>query len=133
MKQVSVFIENKPGTIVEVLMTLKSAGVQLHAISIADTAEYGICRLICDDADNACKVLRSSGFVASVTSVFIVRMDDKPGSAADIVGLFASAGVGIAYLYSAIIGGTPFLVFRTDDSDRAVEIISANGLSVAEF
>ncbi|MBO4570719.1 MAG: amino acid-binding protein [Bacteroidales bacterium] len=133
MKQLSVFLENKAGTVVEVLKELKAAGVQLHAISIADTAEYGICRLICDDAQNACQVLRSCGFVSSVTDVFAVRMDDKPGSAADIVEMFTAAGVGLAYLYSAIIGGTPFLVFRTDDSDKAVDIIASNGLSVAEF
>ena len=60
-------------------------------------------------------------------------MDNKPGAAADIVALFASSGVDIAYLYSAIIGGTPFLIFRTGDSLRAGDIISANGLTVAEF
>lgn len=132
MKQVSVFIENKAGTVVGVLETLKKAGMQLYAISIADTAEYGICRMICDDPEGACKALRGAGFVSSITRVFAVRMDDQPGSAAGIVAMFASAGVDIAYLYSAIISGEPFLVFRTNDSDRAVEIVSSNGLTLAE-
>ncbi len=133
MKQVSVFLENTAGTITQLLQVLKSAKVQLYAISIADTAEYGICRLICEDAEGAFQTLRDAGFVTSLTNVFAVKMDNEPGAAADIVSLFASSGVDIAYLYSAIIGGTPFLVFRTGDSLRAVDIISANGLTVAEF
>ncbi|MBR6268990.1 MAG: amino acid-binding protein [Bacteroidales bacterium] len=133
MKQVSVFLENTAGTITQLLQVLKSAKVQLYAISIADTAEYGICRLICEDAEGAFQTLRDAGFVTSLTNVFAVKMDNEPGAAADIVSLFASSGVDIAYLYSAIIGGMPFLVFRTGDSLRAVDIISANGLTVAEF
>ncbi|MBR5056806.1 MAG: amino acid-binding protein [Bacteroidales bacterium] len=133
MKQLSVFLENTAGTITQVLQVLKASNTQLYAISIADTAEYGICRLICEDAEKAFETLREAGFVASLTNVFAVKMDNKPGAAADIVALFASSGVDIAYLYSAIIGGTPFLIFRTGDSLRAVDIISANGLTVAEF
>jgi len=131
MKQVSVFIENTSGTLVRVLEVIKNAGIQLHAISIADTAEYGICRMICDDSDVAFAKLREAGFVASVSNVFAVKMSDAPGAASDIVSLFASEGVSIAYLYSFILGGTPVLAFRTDDTDKATDIIAAHGLIIA--
>ena len=85
MKQVSVFLENTAGTITQLLQVLKSAKVQLYAISIADTAEYGICRLICEDAEGAFQTLRDAGFVTSLTNVFAVKMDNEPGAAADIV------------------------------------------------
>lgn len=133
MKQLSVFIENTSGTLVRVLEVIKKAGIQLYAISMADTAEYGICRMICNDTDKAFAELRREGFAASVSNVFAVRISDAPGSASDIVSLFASEEVGIEYLYSFILDGAPVLAFKTDDTDKATDIISSHGLIVAEI
>lgn len=132
MKQVSVFIENTSGTLTGVLETLKEAGIQMISLSIADTAEYGICRIICDAPQKAYTALQAAGFAASVSDVIAVGIGDEPGDAADMVALFSAAGVSIAYLYSFLLAGRPVLAFRTDDTARAIDIIANNGLALIE-
>ena len=133
MQQVSVFIENTSGTLTDVLKSIKNAGIQLYAISIADTSEYGICRIICDDPQKAFDTLRASGFAASVSEVIALSIGDAPGDASDSISLFAEAGVSIAYLYSFLLNGKPVLAFRTDDKEKAMNIVEKNGLTIAEL
>ncbi len=132
MQQVSVFIENTSGTLTGVLETLKNASVQMYAISIADTSEYGICRIICEAPQKAYSALQAAGFACSVSDVIAVGIGNEPGDAADMVALFSVAGVSIAYLYSFLLAGRPVLAFRTDDTARAIEIIAENGLEMIE-
>ena len=126
--QLSVFIENSSGTLVQVLKLLKEAGIQLIAFTIADTAEYGICRFICDDSARAFEVLKAAGVAVSISEVFAVELDDKPGSAADAVEIFANEGISIAYLYSILLHGKAVLVFRTDNAPAAERAIETHGL-----
>lgn len=128
--QLSVFIENKSGTLVTVLKALKEEGIQLIASTIADTAEYGICRIICSEPVKAYEVLRNAGIAVSLCEVFAIELDDQPGRAADAIELFAREGISIAYLYSFLLGGKGVLVFRTDNSEKAIRIITENKLSV---
>ena len=130
--QLSVFIENKSGTLVKVFDSLKAAGIQLIASTIADTAEYGICRIICSEPVKAYEVLKESGVAVSLCEVFAIALDDKPGSAADAIDLFARQGISIAYLYSFLLGGKGVLIFRTDNADKAAEVIVSNGLRTFE-
>lgn len=130
--QLSVFIENKSGTLVKVLKSLKEEGIQLIASTIADTAEYGICRIICSEPDRAYEVLRNAGVAVSLCEVFAVELDDVPGRAADAIELFAREGISIAYLYSFLLGGKGVLIFRTDNYDHAAKVILDNGLSFIE-
>jgi len=132
VNQLSVFIENKSGTLVTVLNALKAEGIQLIASTIADTAEYGICRIICSEPERAYEVLRKAGVAASLCEVFAIELDDVPGRAADAISLFASRGISIAYLYSFLLGGKGVLIFRTDNNDKAREVILASGLTVIE-
>lgn len=130
VNQLSIFIENKSGTLLTVLKTLKNEGIQLIASTIADTAEYGICRIICSEPVRAYEVLKAAGVAVSLCEVFAIALDDKPGCAADAIELFSREGISIAYLYSFLLGGKGVLVFRTDNSDKAREVISKNGLAV---
>lgn len=126
--QLSVFLENKSGTLVKVLQVLKQENIQLIASTIADTADYGICRIICSDPVKAYNVLKEAGVAVSLCDVLAVELDDEPGRAADAISLFAGEGVSIAYLYSFLLNGKGVLVFRTDNPDKAEEIIKENGL-----
>ena len=132
INQLSIFIENKTGTLVKVLKSLKEEGIQLIASTIADTAEYGICRIICSEPARAYEVLRNAGVAVSLCDVFAVELDDEPGRAADAIELFAREGISIAYLYSFLLGGKGVLIFRTDNADKAAEVIVSNGLRTFE-
>ena len=126
--QLSVFLENKSGTLVKVLELLKEEGIQLIAITIADTAEYGICRIVCSEPIHAYEVLKAAGVAVSLSDVFAVELDDEPGRAADAIAVFAREGISIAYLYSFRIQGKGALVFRTDNADKAREAIVREGI-----
>lgn len=128
INQLSIFIENKSGTLVKVLKLLKQEGIQLIASTIADTAEYGICRIICSEPARAYEALKNAGVAASLCEVFAIELDDEPGRAADAIELFANAGISIAYLYSFLLNGKGVLVFRTDNYDLASEVILKNKL-----
>lgn len=132
VNQLSVFIENKSGTLVTVLNALKDEGIQLIASTIADTAEYGICRIICSEPERAYQVLRNAGVAVSLCEVFAIELDDVPGRAADAIALFAREGISIAYLYSFLLGGKGVLIFRTDSYEKAREVILANELQFIE-
>lgn len=127
--QLSIFLENRSGTLVKVLKILKDQGIQLIASTIADTAEYGICRIICSEPVHAFDILRDAGVAVSLCEVFALELDDEPGRAADAIGIFAAEGLSIAYLYSFLLNGKGVLIFRTDNADKARDVIKRNSLS----
>lgn len=126
--QLSIFVENRQGTLIKVLHLLKEAGVQLIASTIADTVEYGIYRIICSEPERAYTILREKGISVALSDVFAIELDDQVGRTADTLTLFSEAGISIAYMYSFLLNGKGILVFRTDDSDRTCEVIRRNGL-----
>jgi len=128
--QLSVFIENKSGTLVKVLKLLKKENIQLIATTIADTADYGICRIICSEPAKAYEVLRDDGIAVSLCEVFAIELDNTPGSAADAIEIFAREDISIAYLYSFLVNGKGVLIFRTDKPDEARKTISAHNLTL---
>ena len=130
--QLSVFIENKSGALVTVLRLLKQEKIQLIATTIADTIDYGIFRIICSQPEKAYNVLRDAGVAVSLCEVFAVELDDRPGKASDAIEIFAGEGINVAYMYSFLLNGKGVLIFRTDNTEKAAEIIKANGLSVIE-
>lgn len=121
--QISIFVENKSGTLLRVLDLFKEAGIQLIASTISDTVEYGIYRVICSEPCRAFDVLKAAGISASMSEVFAITLDNQPGRAADAVRVLAEEGIGISYLYSFLLGGKGILVFRTDDAERTKETI----------
>ena len=126
--QLSIFIENRSGALVKVLRILKQAGIQIVASTVADTTDYGIYRLICSDPARACEKLREGGISVALSDVFALELDNEPGRASDAIEAFEKANVSIAYLYSFMLRGKGVLIFRTDDIEKAREIILENNL-----
>jgi hypothetical protein len=134
IRQISVFLENNAGRLAEVTRTLAGAGINIRAISIADTADFGILRLIVDKCDEALKALNGGGFTTRVSDVAAVEIDDRPGSLARIMELFRQSQVNIEYLYASLEGKTDkaVVIFKLADHDKGLNIIKENGLSTVE-
>ena len=132
IKQISIFLENKPGQLAGICKALAQAEINIATFSLADTADFGIFRIICSEPEKACNVLKEAGVAVSLCEVFAVELDDRPGQAADAIAIFASEGISISYLYSFLLNGKGVLIFRTDNADKAAEVISSKGLNVIE-
>lgn len=130
--QLSIFIENRSGTLIKVLEVLKQANIQIIASTIADTAEYGIYRLVCSEPMRACEELKKAGVAVALSEVFALEVDDVPGRAADAVSAFSEAGISITYMYSFLLGGKGVLIFRTDNTERARQLITEGHLNVIQ-
>ena len=128
MKQLSIFIENKRGTLLTVLNALKGAGIQIIASTISDTQDFGIYLIICDDPERAFIVLKEQGITATLSDVFAIQLEDKPGEAARVLALFAEADISIAYMYSFLLSGKGILVFRTSDTEHTKQVIEEKSL-----
>lgn len=128
INQLSIFMENRSGTLVKVLDLLKQSQIQIIASTIADTAEYGIYRIICSEPDRAYAELKKAGVAVALSEVFAIELDNEPGRAADAVKIFSDAGISITYLYSFLLKGKGILVFRTDNTEGAREAISSHNL-----
>ena len=130
--QISIFVENKPGKLVEVIETLGINGVDLRAMSIADTSEFGILRLIVDKADLALKVLNKDEYVTSVNKVIAVSISDTPGSLAKVLRILSDADISIEYVYAFITHevGSAYVIIRVENNERAIEVLTANGINL---
>jgi len=127
-----VFLENNAGRLADVTRVLAEANINIRAISIADTADFGILRLIASDEDAAVKALNAAGFTTRVTNVAAVEIDDKPGSLAKVMELFQKSKVNIEYLYASLEGkvGKAVVIFKLEDHEKGVKLIKDNGLSM---
>ena len=134
VQQLSVFIENKPGRLFKLTKLLKDGGVDLVMLSIADTRDFGILRLITGDNDKAFKVLREAGYTVSVTELIGVEVKDIPGGLSDILGIFDGAGISIEYLYSfaRTSDKTAIILFRVVDSESAVVKLKGSGVKLTD-
>jgi len=135
IKQISVFLENTTGRLSEVTKTLARAGINLRAITIADTADFGILRFIVDKTDEAVAALNTAGFTTKQTSVAAVEIEDVPGSLAKLMEMFQQSQVNIEYLYSSLEGkvGKAVVIFKLEDHDKGMKIIRDNGFTIAEI
>jgi len=134
IKQISVFLENTTGRLSEVTKTLAKAGINLRAISIADTADFGILRIIVDKTNEAVEVLNTAGFTTRQTDVVAVEIEDKPGSLAKLMELFQQSQINIEYLYASLEGqvGKAVVIFKLENHEEGYKILSANGLKTAD-
>jgi hypothetical protein len=134
IKQISVFLENTTGRLSEVTKTLAGAKVNLRAISIADTADFGILRLIVDNTDKAVESLNTAGFTTRQTDVVAVEIEDVPGSLAKLMDLFDKSQVNIEYLYASLEGqaGKAVVIFKLKDHEKGLKILSDNNQKIAE-
>ena len=129
IKQLSIFIENKGGTLIKVLDLLSKAGIQIIASTVADTKDYGIYRVLTNNPAQAYLILKDAGINVQLSEVFALSIDDQPGRAAETIKEISDAGVSIIYLYSFLWKGKGVLVFRADQSEKAKESIMLNKLT----
>ncbi len=132
IKQLSIFVENKKGSLVEIYETLSHAQVDIRAMSIADTQDFGILRLIVSDADKAAEALKQANCIVSVTDVIGVAINDQAGSLAKVVRLLTDNDVNIEYMYAFITVSKQYayVVFRVADNDAATTLLEENGVKM---
>ncbi len=132
LQQLSLFLENRPGQLVEPCRLLAGAGVDIRTLSLADTERFGILRLIVSDWQKACAVLRGAGYVANTTEVVAVEVPDRPGGLAEVVGLFENSDINIEYMYAFTFGrrDQAVLIFRFDKPDAAIGKLQSAGMNV---
>ena len=123
IRQLSIFIENKGGTLIKVLEQLSQNGIQIIASTVADTTDYGIYRVICDKPAKAYLILKEAGVNVQLSDVFALSIDDTPGCAAKVIKSLSDAKVSILYLYSFLWKQKGVLILRADDAEKAKEII----------
>ena len=129
VKQLSVFLENKQGRLCAATDVLAKNGINISALSLADTAEFGILRLIVDRPDEARRVLMEEGIVVRVSDVIAVAMNDTPGGAMDILHALAQAGINVEYLYASVgRSGKAVMIVRVDDNENAENVLHNGGV-----
>ena len=131
--QISIFLENRKGSLSEVTGLLADCGINLRALSIAESADYGILRIIADDAQKATEVLLEKGCVLSMTPVTVIAVPDEPAGLSRLLALLADGGVDIDYMYSLFThqNGKAYMVFRIADEAAFAEIVRAHDLALA--
>jgi len=130
--QISIFLENRAGRLAEVTKALASANINIRALSLADTSDFGILRLIVDDTEKAFKVLRENGFTVGKTEVIAVEVPDRPGGLAAIMDILAKENINVEYMYAFVqqSGEGAVILFRINELDRAIDILTKNGVTV---
>ena len=132
LNQLSVFLENKPGRLSHPCKALAEAGINLRALSVADTQQFGILRIIVRDHEKAKQVLEKSGCVVKVTEVVAIEVADRPGGLEDVLSIIEASGINIEYMYafSSADADKAVLVFRFDEPDQAVKVLQDKGVNV---
>ena len=130
--QLSMFLENKPGRLSEPCRLLADAGINIVTLSLADTQQFGILRIIVHECEQARKVLEGAGCVVNITEVVATEVEDKPGGLAKILEVIEQAKVNIEYMYAFTFrkNDKAVLVFRFNDPDAAVQVLQAKGINV---
>ncbi len=134
VKQISIFLENKCGRLVRVTQVLGEAGINIRALSIADTSDFGILRLIVDQPDKALKVLKEKGFMATATEVIAVEVPDIPGGLAAVLSYLEQASINIEYLYSFVEkpAKDALILMRVENIAEALRVLQENNVPVIE-
>jgi len=132
IEQLSVFVENKPGKLVEALETIANAGIDLRALSLADTADFGILRVIVDKPAEALKALQNTGYLVKSNDVIPVSVGDRPGGLAAVLRVLADSGVNVEYTYAFVAHSSDraYVILRVGDNEAAVRVLSDNGISM---
>lgn len=136
VQQISIFLENKSGRLSEVTRILGNNGINIRALSLADTTDFGILRLIVNDAEKANRVLKENGFTVGKTDVIAVEVNDKPGGLATILEILNRENINVEYMYAFVERSrdNAVIIFRFDDQfiDRAITLLNDAGITVLE-
>ena len=131
--QISVFLENRAGQFAEITNSLAENGIDLRAISIAESTDYGVLRMIVDNAEKTTSILMQHGYLMSMTPVTVIAVPDEPGGIAPVLAKIAEGNVDIEYMYSLFThnAGKAYIVFRVAQADKFVELLKAQGIALA--
>lgn len=134
VEQISIFIENKSGRLAEVTRILDDAGVNIRALSLADTSDFGILRLIVNNREKAQTFLKEKGFTVSKTDVVAVEVPDQPGGLSLILQTLDKENINVEYMYAFVerCGENAVIIFRFDETDKAIKSLLARGFSILE-
>jgi hypothetical protein len=132
--QISIFLENKSGRLAEVTRVLGNAGINVRALSLADTSDFGILRLIVNDSARAVEVLKQNQFTVSMTQVVAVEVSDRPGGLAYILDILQKENINVEYMYAFVerSSDNAVIIFRFDEIDKAIKILTGKGITVLE-
>ncbi len=133
-EQISVFLENKAGRLCEVTGVLAEAQVNIRALALADTSDFGVLRLIVDQTEKAREALKQAGFTVGKTDVLAVEVPDRPGGLHEILSLLQSAGINVEYMYAFVnvTGENAVMIFRFEEAERAIETLKAKGFTILD-
>lgn len=132
VEQISIFLENKPGSLEHATRILKEANINIRTLSLAETSDFGILRLIVNDVEKANKVLNDNGFRVSKTAVVAVEVPDRPGGLHSIMEVLARESINVEYLYAFVekSGENAVIIFRFDAPEKAIEVLMKNSFTV---
>ncbi|HHW15303.1 MAG TPA: ACT domain-containing protein [Firmicutes bacterium] len=132
VRQISVFLENKAGRLAKVTRLLGERGINIRALSLADTTDFGILRMIVNDPERAERLLKEEGFAVTTTGVLAVEVPDRPGGLADVLAVLERAGLNIEYLYAFVekASADALVLIRVEQLAKAAEVLRAAGISV---
>ncbi len=134
IKQISVFVENKAGRLADITAVLEREQINIRALSVADTTNYGILRLIVSDPDRAEQALKAAGMTVSITSVLGIGIPDVPGGFSKAIRVLSDEGISVEYAYAFITPrvGTAYIIIRVEDNDRAAKVLADKGIVLIE-
>lgn len=133
IKQLSVFVENKQGALAKIISLLSGNGINMRAVSIADTQDFGILRIIVNDIEKATEVLKENNVIVRVNNVIGVELEDKPGALSKVLGLLTEGGVNVEYMYAFVTPGnreSAYLVLRASINEKAEKILSESNIKM---
>jgi len=132
VEQISIFIENKSGRLAEITRILGDAGINIRALSLADTSDFGILRLIVDNVETAKAVLKEKGFTVSKTEVVAVEVPDRPGGLSSLLQTLDAHQINVEYMYAFVerCGGNAVIIFRFDETDKAIDTLKGSSFTI---
>ena len=130
VKQISVFLENSPGALAEFTKILELSSIDLRALSLAESEDFGIVRVIVDDPYKTIRILKEEGYICSVTKVIAVEIADKPGSLVKMLNVLGDNNVNLEYSYAFLAkkANSAFMILRVADNDKAIKVLTQNGI-----
>lgn len=134
VQQLSVFLENKTGRLAEATRALAVNNINIRALSLADTTDFGVLRLIVNDSENAYEALKKEGFVVRITEVIGVQISDRPGGLDEVLTLMKEEGINIEYLYAFLGTNEEYavVILRVEEMDRAVDILEKQNIKTLD-
>lgn len=131
VKQISAFVENKPGQLAEFTRVLEQNQIDMRALSIAETEDFGILRMIVDDSYNTARILKEAGYVCSLTPVLAIELSDEPGALVKILTILGDKGINLEYTYAFLARkkDKAMMILRVTDNDAAVKALCENGIT----